>query len=488
MAIPFNISGVASNIDTNSIVEKLMVIEGAAVRRLKAQQTAKTAGKSAFETLATKLNTLKSRVSDLKSASAFDAKTASVVDPTVFTATAGSTSTAGTYDITIVQRSRASRLVGASGVSNGSALDLSKKLNDPANNLATAVTGSSGDPTVGQFRITNGTSTTQIDYNLSNDSLDDVISRINASVAGVTASYDNLSNRMLITSKTGGTDTVSVEDVAAGGNLAAALKLDAASAAVSVAGQFAQIKIKGVNLDNNGNAQVINSKDNIFTSGETGLSGTSFTLKADTGNSQVTIGADTTTIRKKFDDFISAYNDVVRYIGTNSTKGTGTDVVGGVFSGDVGVQRLASTLREMAASTVGALPGDISYLRGIGISTSNTSPDLSVVDSTRLTSVINDQGADLKTLMGATDGIMTKLHTLLVQETMGSSGLIATKAVGFIESLDRLKAGIKTQNSRLTQKEDQLRRQFAAMERAIASLGAGGIGAMLSAIGQQSSN
>jgi flagellar hook-associated protein 2 len=488
MTVPFNISGIASNIDTNSILQKLLEIEGAGVRRLKAQQTEKTSYKTGFETLATKLSTLKSRVTALKSTSAFDAKTVTVADSAVFSATAQSNSASGTYDVTVLQRSRATRLVGAAGVSNGTALDLSKKLNDAGNNLATAVTGSTGDPAVGQFEITNGTTTVAINYTLSVDSLQDVIDRINASAAGVTASYDSLSDRILVTSKTGGTDAVTVEDVTNGGNLATAFKLTAASSAQGVLGQFAQIKIEGVNLDNNGNAQAISSKDDIFTSGETGLSGMSFTLKASSGSSQVTVGADTTAIRQKFDDFITAYNDVVKYITSNSTKGTGTNTSMGIFSGDASVQRLSREMRTIAASTVAGLSTDMKYLRGIGIGTATTAPDLSVLDSTRLSTVINERGADLKTLMTATDGIMTRLDTYLSQEITGSTGLIRTKADRFTGDLARIKDNIKTQNLRLEKKEEQLRKQFAAMERAIASLGAGGIGAMLSAIGQQGSN
>src|SRR5687768_768543 len=137
MTVPFNISGIASNIDTNSIIEKLLQIEGAGLRKLQTQQAAKTSAKTAFETLATKLNTLKSKVFALRNTTSLDAKTVTVDAPTVLSATAESTAAAGTYNVEVLQRSKATKVIGADPVSNGSKLDLTKKLNDATNNLAT---------------------------------------------------------------------------------------------------------------------------------------------------------------------------------------------------------------------------------------------------------------------------------------------------------------------------------------------------------------
>jgi flagellar hook-associated protein 2 len=483
MAAPVNISGIASNIDTNSIIEKLMNIEGATVRRLEAQQKSKESAKSIYEQLGTKLTTLKSKVAALKSANAFDAKSVTIDDTKIASATAEATAAAGSYNIEILQRSKATKVVGATAVSNGTALDLTKKLNDASNNLSTAVAGSGGDPNVGQLEINNNGTVTTIDYTLNADSIQDVITRINASAAGVTASYDKLSDRMVLTNKTGGDTNLTVTDVAAGGNLASALKLTAGATAQTVLGQYAKIKIEGRNLDNLGNPQAIQSADDVFTSGETGLDGLTITAKIDAGSTKVTVAADVDTMKKKFDEFITAYNDVTKFISANSTKGTGANVTAGVFSGDSSIQGLTRSLRSLSAATVGTLGGDINYLRGIGIGTSSAAPELSVVDSTRLNTVISTRGTELKTLLtDSTSGIMTKLDSYLATETTGTTGLVTTKAERFAEDLARLKASIKTQNVRLEDKEAKLRKQFGAMERAISLLGGSSISAMLNSL------
>jgi flagellar hook-associated protein 2 len=73
-------------------------------------------------------------------------------------------------------------------------------------NLATAITdGGSG---AGQFKI-NGVA---ISFSATGDSMTDVINRINNSAAGVTASYDAINDKMVLTSKVTGDVGIALED------------------------------------------------------------------------------------------------------------------------------------------------------------------------------------------------------------------------------------------------------------------------------------
>src|SRR6185312_6657795 len=62
-----------------------------------------------------------------------------------------------------------------------------------------------------------------INYNASTDSIQNVLDRITNSTAGVTASYDSLNNRFVLTDKATGDIGISIQDVA--GNFAAATGL-----------------------------------------------------------------------------------------------------------------------------------------------------------------------------------------------------------------------------------------------------------------------
>ena len=64
-----------------------------------------------------------------------------------------------------------------------------------------------------------------INYNASKDTIQDVLARITNSAAGVTASYDSLNNRFILTDKTTGDVGISIQDVAGKGNFAAATGL-----------------------------------------------------------------------------------------------------------------------------------------------------------------------------------------------------------------------------------------------------------------------
>jgi len=92
--------------------------------------------------------------------------------------------------------------------------------NNMANaNLQTAIQ----DDGTGQGAFTvNGVT---INYNASTDSIQNVLDRITNSTAGVTASYDSLNNRFLLTDKATGDIGISIQDVAGKGNFAAATGL-----------------------------------------------------------------------------------------------------------------------------------------------------------------------------------------------------------------------------------------------------------------------
>jgi flagellar hook-associated protein 2 len=105
-------------------------------------------------------------------------------------------------------------------------------------NLATPLTGLAANGT-GTLTI-NGVA---ISYNPTSDSINSVISKINSSAAGVTASYNSANNQMVLTNNVTGNLGVSVVDTV--GTLGAALGLTSGSGSNLVVGQNAQFSIDG---------------------------------------------------------------------------------------------------------------------------------------------------------------------------------------------------------------------------------------------------
>ncbi len=107
---------------------------------------------------------------------------------------------------------------GTGTISSGFALGVIK----PSSTLATAnftTAVSDGGSGAGQFKV-NGVA---ISFNAGTDTVSNVLARINSSAAGVTATYDGVNDRFVLTNKTTGDLGVALEDVT--GNFLAATGL-----------------------------------------------------------------------------------------------------------------------------------------------------------------------------------------------------------------------------------------------------------------------
>jgi flagellar hook-associated protein 2 len=188
------LSGLASGFDWKSVVSQLTDIERAPQRRLRTEQSSLNRRNELLGSLSSLLTTLQERSKVLKESSFFDSRLAKSSD-TATSATAASATAAGNYKFEFYQLATVAAQSGGAGV--GASVN------------ATATLTSAGfaiTPTTGNFTI-NGT---QIAVDPSTDTLNAVISRINSTVSGVTASLSadrlTLSSASAITLGSG-TDT-----------------------------------------------------------------------------------------------------------------------------------------------------------------------------------------------------------------------------------------------------------------------------------------
>ena len=348
-------------------------------------------------------------------------------------------------------------------------LDPSAVLNAAGENGARAKTlitdGGSGS---GKFTV-NGV---EIAFNSGTESLSAVLSRINSSTAGVTATYDKLNDKIVLTNKSAGTTGIFVQDVT--GNFAAALGLTG----TTTLGQAARITIAGVNGGN-----PISSSDNLFTEAETGMVGLSLNVKASTGSTEVTVAADTEATTAKFQAFVDAYNKVSTFIQEQSkVTGTGTTATRGPLNGEQDARILMQTLRSSVGAVVPGLASGPSTLAGIGISTTGADPKLTL-DKVKLTAAIQNNPSVVQSIAAdATHGVMVKLSSFIGTQTDVGTGVLAQKPAQYDAGIARLNSSITNFNLRLEMKETQLRGRFAAMERALASLNQDGLSGILSAL------
>lgn len=310
-----------------------------------------------------------------------------------------------------------------------------------------------------------------IAYNVETDSLSNVLSRINNSSAGVTASFDPTTDRLLLTNKTGGTTGITVADTK--GNFASALGLTSGTSLTL--GSNAQITING--------GTTISSTDDVFTAAETGIQGLSLTLKDDTGTTSVSVASDSDAMKTKFDTFVSAYNSVMNFI-EDKTKvtGKGKDAVVGALHGMQDVTALQRQMRSTLSQAVAGISGGPSTLAGIGLGTTGQSATISL-DTTKLNSALTNYAGNVQEILAdTTNGVMVKLSSFIDSQTLYGNGPLAQKADRLEPSVKRADKSITQFNERLELMEARLTKQFAAMEKAMSQLQQG-VGSLFSQLG-----
>ncbi len=338
---------------------------------------------------------------------------------------------------------------GTSSVSSLSALgsaDLGETIDSAG--LSTAVTAVDGDG-VGSVDI-NGVT---ISYDISDDSLFDVMQRINNSEAGVNVSYDPTQDGFTMTSTETGTLGIAINE-SAGGLLAA---MGLTTGASDTIGQNAQYSING--------GGTITSNSNTFTQDTHGISGLSVTaLEANTET--VIVEPDIEVVREGIDAFIEKYNEVQTFIDatTGITSGDNGSVQTSVFTGRREIEAIAGDLRSEIFDSVDGLSGAVKRLQDIGIDFTSGSNSLFVEDESALEDAIrNDSGSVFTLFADETDGLATRLDAY-IDSIVENDGLIDDQQESITRQTTRLDDQIESLERYIQFQRQQLERSFINLE------------------------
>lgn len=337
--------------------------------------------------------------------------------------------------------------------------------------------------TAGSFTI-NGVTVT---YDATVDSLNAIVQRINQSVPDVQAYYDPVTDRVVLVSKTTGSNSIARADVT--GNLLDALGLldsGANSRAQVSLGKDAVIQVSGFN-----NEQDIIRSSNTINDVIPGV--TLQLVGADpTVPVTVTVGQDKDTLKNAIKTFVQKFNDAVSLMYQRLTEKpvddpkTEADKKVGLLRGDSTLVFVRATLVNDITTPVSNLPSDLQMLAQIGIKL-NSDGTLSL-DEARLQAVDADKvlrlffnDSDGDGLVEETeDGIAVRLKRRL-DDWLSSlptafgiksvpKGLIARQPEILSIRMQDLDRRINELNERLDREAERLRRQFIVLEQQLAYL------------------
>ncbi len=320
-------------------------------------------------------------------------------------------------------------------------------------NLATAV--SDGGSGAGEFKI-NGVS---ISFDVAADSLQNVLDRINDSEAGVTAKYDALNDRVVLTNASTGDMGIGLEDVT--GNFLAATGLSG--------GTLARGKNLIYTVDG---GDPLTSPSNTITESTSGIAGLSVTALKEGGSTTVAISSDTAKIKTAITDFVAEYNRVQSLIDSQTASSTDAKgkVTAGILAGEGDAEEIARTLRGIANTVLSSLSGSIKSLADLGIESNGNDNTLNVADEAKLNAALSSNLSDVKRLFSdSAEGLAVQLDSY-VEKTSGTEGTLVTKQ----DILAKSASDIDTQVAdleRLVQADRQrLIDSFVAMEKAQAQI------------------
>jgi len=446
MAGAQSIGGLASGLDTASIISGLMQIEKQPQVRIQQKIVVEQARQQALRDVLTQLNSLTTAYQNLTDVGTWaDTQSVTSSDDARISATRTAGAAPGAYTIDVTQLAR-------------------------ANQFTSAGTGPVAADDV--LHITTASGTTDVAVT-AGDTLDTVAGKINATT-GSPVYATMLNGQLVLSDKTSGTAARITGVTTNGGS--------GLSFSETQTAQDAAFKIDGV---------AKTSSSNVVTDA---LAGITLTLKGLTTGASITVGSpapNTENIQKQLDAFVTQYNTTLESLlgklNEQPVPGAKTDAdrAKGVLNGDPGLESLVSSLRNTFADVVTGRPSTLQTFAQVGVSTgaATGSGSLSsdsidgklVVDSAKFTSALSSNFDDVKALFTnatgnyASEGLAQRLGDLLKPWTASSAsnGVLNTRIDQETTTIDSLQKQSANWDVRLALRQQILERQFAAMETAL---------------------
>lgn len=421
--------GVGSGIDTESIISGLLSASQGPINRVKTQQSQNTSAVSSLSDVGNLLSKLKDALVALDSVQEVGSFKA-VSDNKAVAVTANGAARPGSFKIDVTQLASAYK-----AYTNPLGVTQSNQALNQAGTLSLSI----GDKTA----------------NLSieaTDTLDQVISKVNASGLRVSASsfFDGNQFRMQLRGlDTGLENDVTVVETGTNFGFAANTKST---------GQDAKLSIDGF---------AVTSKSNQVQGVISGVTLALTDVTAVGTPAVVTVDSDSKGFTDKLNSLVSAYNAVVGKIhteaGFGSVKATNPEL-----SGDSALRSVTARLNDVLTRTVGT--GKYQTLRSIGIQLNNDGT--LKLNSANLEAALAEDPEAVTRVLAGDDNTVKGIADLMATTTtdmLSATGTIRARQDGLSARQKFLTDRAEQEQKRLDRMEEQLRKQFTLMDGIVAS-------------------
>ena len=425
------ITGLGSGLKIDEIVAALTAAEKAPKQAQINTQTQKaTTSLSAIGTVKSALDTYRSAIAKLNTATSFNGLAATSSDKAVANITIADGVSTGNYSLEVTQLATASKIStkvysGASAVINSSG-------------QAHTLTIGQGDTTY-SVNIADGATLQQ--------ARDSINSQLQSK--GVTANIvtDASGSRLVFSSTKMGAGT----ELTLGGS--SDLAVDTKTIAVP---QNAKYKLDGLELE---------SASNSVTDA---VSGVNIELVKE-GKVSLSVSNNTDTLKTSVQSFITAYNALMTSI-NSVTKVTaaadGSSTTGAALTGDATMRSMVNSIRAELTRSVGE--GGLKTLSQLGINTVQKT-GLLELNETKWNAAVKTHAADISDLFTGKEGLLTRM-TSVTDGYAKTGGILASRQTSLTAQLKELESSQEALDRRIESLTETLTKKYNAMDTLVAQL------------------
>lgn len=425
MAITFG--GLATGMDTDTIVTELMKIERAPINRLEKDKAYFTNRQTAFSDLESKLGDFLTKAEAIDTATELRTPSLTSGSDQYFKATGNSTAAIGSYQIEVLALAQLQK-------------DVSQGYTDKTS--STFGTGS--------LSLTVSGTPTSITIDATNNSLEGIAQAINDAAAGVTATIIN-----------DGT-TTPYRLVLSGDTVSDTFTLDASGL---TGGTDANPTMTNTQPAQQAHIQV----DNIDIYGDTNsikdaIPGVTLELLRADSTIATTLGVSTDESKTKslIQEFVDGYNDVINYIASQSDADWGSDSA---------FRMVKRKMQDLLTANQSGGSGSFTTFSELGFETQRDGTIS--ISSTIMDKALNDDFNGVVSLLAGetgVDGLLKGFKDYLDVATDFTDGIAASRKGGTDSNIRRIDSRISMMEARMVAREKTLRSQFSAMEQLVSSM------------------
>jgi flagellar hook-associated protein 2 len=377
-----------------------------------------------------------------------------------------------THSISFGAASDTSNALGILGIANNTVTNASNPTITGVANLGVARTlgAMDGAGLTGLASTTTGVMTINgaaINYDTTVDSLSTIITRINNSTAGVTASIDRTNDQILLTRKDTGAIAMDITDTS--GTLAAALKLAPGTTNAQTIGLTSQVTVDGRVITNTSN-----------TVGGV-IDGVTLRLGAKDTLGQVetlTVGVDQTAVQTALTSFVSSFNTLGDMLdsATATTPGTkGSAGTASPLAGDPMAMTMLLTMRDTVFKSVGS--GLMNSLGALGLNTGAVGSAVGTtnrlqLDTTKLSAALTADPNAVAKLLDQSTGPMGALLAQVqgYEDPSSKTSYIQAHTAGIASEITQLHSRESERQTMIDDYTRMVEAQYTAMETTLALL------------------